>query len=273
MPDYPESSHRTVLADPRPSGGPSARPPQWSRAQQLYTIESEPAPAVDRAIFLPSPRSPSPAENIKPEPSDPDSDFIFELEPASPPPTDPDHLSSCTEVPLRATNASPAMRKMMSVFRLHPFAVHNGRGAAVAAVPLVDVGPLTEEPIMVEFQVYLPYPLVPQSPEPDDDRPQYTRQRMHAREQPPAWLRSPSPASSTYPDPSDAHEDQRNWRFADADLPYPSSPVESPPFAPLMTPAQSLHWSMRYGVDGTIPFPTPAEAQGELHYPPTRQRC
>ena len=40
-------------------------------------------------------------------------------------------LASPTEVPLRATQASKEMRKMMGVFRLNPFTMHTGEGRGV----------------------------------------------------------------------------------------------------------------------------------------------
>ena len=55
-----------------------------------------------------------------------------------------------SEVPLRATQASTEMRRMMGVFRLNPFAMH---GAGAGGTWCGEVGPLEEEPLVFEFQL------------------------------------------------------------------------------------------------------------------------
>ncbi|KAJ2913778.1 hypothetical protein MD484_g6630, partial [Candolleomyces efflorescens] len=85
------------------------------------------------------------------------------------------------EVPLRATQATDDMRKMMTVFRLNPFALQNGEARRSGSVSSSDSSstvdssesspgqfeakPLEEEPLMFEFQVQLDDPelLVPES--------------------------------------------------------------------------------------------------------------
>ncbi|KAJ3503322.1 hypothetical protein NLJ89_g8487 [Agrocybe chaxingu] len=80
-------------------------------------------------------------------------------------------LAPPTEVPLRATQASKEMRRMMGVFRLNPFAMHslsmgtNGDGddhsglgsptSGAGAAPWCggEARPLEEEPVMFEFQL------------------------------------------------------------------------------------------------------------------------
>jgi hypothetical protein len=62
-----------------------------------------------------------------------------------------------TEVPLRATQASKAMRKMMGVFRLNPFSMHEGGGQAMSSWIGEDAGPLEEEPQIFEFQLDIGY--------------------------------------------------------------------------------------------------------------------
>lgn len=62
-------------------------------------------------------------------------------------------LAPPTEVPLRATQASKEMRKMMGVFRLNPFAMHSGEGRGVVPAPWCGGGPLEEEPLIFEFQL------------------------------------------------------------------------------------------------------------------------
>ncbi|KAF9558069.1 hypothetical protein CPC08DRAFT_24996 [Agrocybe pediades] len=68
-----------------------------------------------------------------------------------------------TEVPLRATQASKPMRRMMGVFRLNPFAMHSLSTNADEENIDVDAQapwcgeprPLEEEPVMFEFQLQL----------------------------------------------------------------------------------------------------------------------
>ena len=138
---------------------------------------------------------------VKMEPDDPDGRFIMELS-AFPTPT-ADHLVSSsklsptstisdahtksafsqsqappTEVPLRATQASKEMRRMMGVFRLNPFAMHSlslggcedgeaiakgkgGNGDVGHGLPIPgaaswcggEARPLDEEPLIFEFQL------------------------------------------------------------------------------------------------------------------------
>ena len=73
------------------------------------------------------------------------------------------------EVPLRATNACRAQKRMMGSFRLDPFAMHNGVklgpggagasgsvvGAEGAAGGMPEPGPLEEEPQVFEWVVKL----------------------------------------------------------------------------------------------------------------------
>ncbi|KAF9556846.1 hypothetical protein CPC08DRAFT_710928 [Agrocybe pediades] len=69
-----------------------------------------------------------------------------------------------TEVPLRATQASKPMRRMMGVFRLNPFAMHSlSTNADEENIDAMDAQapwcgeprPLEEEPVMFEFQLQL----------------------------------------------------------------------------------------------------------------------
>ncbi|KAL4254610.1 hypothetical protein ABKN59_005181 [Abortiporus biennis] len=70
------------------------------------------------------------------------------------------------EVPLRATQASKEMRKLMGSFRLNPFAVHNGvRSGANNTQDGLNwlgepIGPLKEEGVYLEFQLRLVRPLI-----------------------------------------------------------------------------------------------------------------
>lgn len=115
---------------------------------------------------------------VKLEPDDSDASFVMELSHSErkqrssvPPPA---------QVPLRATQASKEMRLMMGVFRLNPFAIHsfnlNGDGESLKenALPSPppswcgEVGPLEEEPILIEFQLDLNDSIKKDDPDPDD---------------------------------------------------------------------------------------------------------
>ncbi|KAF8155585.1 hypothetical protein B0H34DRAFT_502405 [Crassisporium funariophilum] len=99
--------------------------------------------------------------SVKVEPDDPDGCFIMEL--SSVPlysgeranNTLSQALGPPTEVPLRATQASPEMRQLMGVFRLNPFAMHSGEGRGVLPSPWFggEARPLEEEPSVFEFQL------------------------------------------------------------------------------------------------------------------------
>ncbi|GBE80365.1 hypothetical protein SCP_0300800 [Sparassis crispa] len=234
---YSESSQRNIVP-PDPTVSSSAA--TSSCPEPVSPARPTPA-AISHSIYHPSPCSPSPTHEVKCERSDADS-FIFELAPPSPPPPISNH-SPLAEVPLRATGACSAMRKMMSVFRLDPFAVHNGHGAAVAALPLMEV--------------HLEYSLVPQSPEPEDNH-QYASHHIYRYYQYPPGHLSSSPAPSIYAGTYDALGDESQWLFRDWDLEYRSGPVDEPSssFASIMTPVQSLYWGMQHGMEANIPFPT-----------------
>ncbi|KZP13093.1 hypothetical protein FIBSPDRAFT_1049660 [Athelia psychrophila] len=66
-----------------------------------------------------------------------------------------EHLVPPPEVPLRATRATKEMRKLMSVFHLNPFCIHRNSGRGVSDPPMNggQVGPLTEEPRYINFQL------------------------------------------------------------------------------------------------------------------------
>ncbi|KZT02978.1 uncharacterized protein LAESUDRAFT_387276 [Laetiporus sulphureus 93-53] len=232
-PEYPESAQRSALSDalrpssssrsytsalgpPSPRDTPTLQRASWSSA--LYVVDSaEPEPALAPS---PVPEPLSPASQVKEE--DFEGSFIFELAAS-----DALHggLESMPEVPLRATHAPKAMRKMMGSFRLDPFAMHNGiRSAAVAAAPVgIEVGPLREEPVMFEFQVHLDYPLVPPSPR---------------------W--SPARSASPLLYPLEDEPEEKWVASMGSYSPFEAGAVPGAGFAPLMTPAQSLNWSMSY---------------------------
>lgn len=83
--------------------------------------------------------------------------FVMEFATSVPAAHDSASLAPPTEVPLRATQASKAMRKMMGVFRLNPFSMHEGGGQAMSTWMGEDAGPLDEEPQVFEFQLDVGY--------------------------------------------------------------------------------------------------------------------
>lgn len=83
--------------------------------------------------------------------------FVMEFATSVPAAQDSASLAPPTEVPLRATQASKAMRKMMGVFRLNPFSMHEGGGQAMSTWLGEDAGPLDEEPQVFEFQLDVGY--------------------------------------------------------------------------------------------------------------------
>ncbi|KAI0915906.1 hypothetical protein AcV5_003385 [Taiwanofungus camphoratus] len=260
--DYPESSQRTVLSGQSFASATSSSPSP-SSSRSFASMYSQPSPThtptLQRALrssglyaiagdesAQQSGDGSQPPSHVKTE-EEPEDVFIFEAgcpigrsstlttaHPSSTPAVLAPHrfvprVGPCSahaqmaEVPLRATGASREMRKMMGAFRLDPFAMHNGiRSAAVAAPPAgIEIGPLREEPVMLEFQVHLD----------------------HAPGAPPAcWSPGRSPSPLLYP-----LEDDPEDKWAPALETYPAfehGENDSGEFAPLLTPAQSLHWSM-----------------------------
>lgn len=137
LPSHPTQERPSTRRLPRLSDATS----QWSPPSQLYTI------ADPESIGGSS-------SSVKVEPDD--DGFIQDLthQSSSPPPPF-EHLVPPTEVPLRATQASKEMRKLMGVFRLNPFSMHHGGGRGVSA-PLwngEDAGPLEEPPSFIEYQL------------------------------------------------------------------------------------------------------------------------
>ncbi|EMD35298.1 hypothetical protein CERSUDRAFT_116100 [Gelatoporia subvermispora B] len=129
------------------------------------------------------------------------------------------------------------MRAMMTAFRLDPFAMHNGiRGAASAPVHLDE-------------------PLVPQTPQ---------------------WEPRSLSESPLYG--LEEQEDEK-WAQPDEYVPYTHSTAMSAQqqqqtsveFEPLMTPAQSLNWSMRYQTSETHASGYPPLPQAQVPAPRTAQ--
>ncbi|GLB42314.1 hypothetical protein LshimejAT787_1103290 [Lyophyllum shimeji] len=134
--------------------------PEISRPLPLLTSSFSPKSASCRGSELhhrpPPKQSPSPTPSVKEEPDDADGRFIMEI---SPPQAQTFLLSQSlappTEVPLRATQASSQMRSMMTVFRLNPFAMHDGEGRGTIPVQHEAAHALEAEPLIFEFQLDL----------------------------------------------------------------------------------------------------------------------
>ncbi|KAF7763950.1 hypothetical protein Agabi119p4_8487 [Agaricus bisporus var. burnettii] len=103
--------------------------------------------------------SPTPLVKVEPQDDSPDGCFIIEnptLDPKAASFVSSQALAPPTEVPLRATQAPKKMKGMMGVFRINPFAMHNGsEGKGSAPTVGWEPGPLEEEPVLFEFQLDL----------------------------------------------------------------------------------------------------------------------
>ncbi len=121
----------------------------------LYTIDSSDAI---------SPPPPSPDADSPPpiQEDDPEGGFVIEVSVRA------EHsiISPMPENPIRATHA-PKMRKMMYSFRLENFAMHDGICSATTAPGSgsIEVDPLREKPVELEWQVDLKGAFVPQVPD------------------------------------------------------------------------------------------------------------
>ncbi|KAH9833157.1 uncharacterized protein C8Q71DRAFT_849923 [Rhodofomes roseus] len=224
----PSSSARTY-ASPSLSQSSSATTPTLPHLQR---VSWAPGQAPASALYIVDPDPDADAEparaypQVKTEEEELETGFIFELASDTPPSlaTNP-LLDSMPEVPLRATQASKEMRRLMGAFRLDPFAMHNGvKSAASQSVPVgIEVGPLREPPVMFEWQAELDCPLVPQSPRwsPDSQMQTYDEEEIK-------W--TPAPSMEGYGDVYNNGDDM------DADV----------AFQPVMTPAQAVDWGVGY---------------------------
>ena len=246
--DYPPSSSRPLINSIHPSSlsqssatTPSTRSTQnslSSLAQNkydshpwgdgLYTIDDpETASNSERPASTvatsPSARASSISSSasippVKVEPDDPLASDCFVMEFSAPTPAAQasSSLAPPTEVPLRATQASKAMRKMMGVFRLNPFSMHDSGAQPTTTWTGEEPGPLEQEPQMFEFQLDLPGyepahsdPVQPQPPLSNklDGNFDDTRNWAECNEpilqyqsaSHPGWLGNDSPASYTLP--------------------------------------------------------------------------
>ncbi|KAH7913326.1 hypothetical protein BJ138DRAFT_1111586 [Hygrophoropsis aurantiaca] len=185
--DHSESSSRAAILTTSPSlPACLASPTSFERAGHQYTpsvskypssqwrddfyaldgtstsIPLPPASTARTHSASPSARASSrssstgtPPVKLEPEESASSDCFVMEFTSSAPAVQESSSLAPPTEVPLRATQASKAMRKMMGVFRLNPFSMHEGGGQALATWSGEDARPLEEEPQMFEFQLDL----------------------------------------------------------------------------------------------------------------------
>ena len=244
--DYPASSSRPLLNSVHPSlpsslshsarlaqnGLSSITPNQkydshpWGDG--LYTIDDpETASNSERpassVATSPSARASSisssasiPPVKVEPEDAVPADCFVMEFSAPTPAAQASSSLAPPTEVPLRATQASKAMRKMMGVFRLNPFSMHESGAQPTTTWTGEEAGPLEEEPQMFEFQLNLPGyepaqsdPVQPQPASSNkldgdfDDTGNWAEcnePALHySSASQPAWLGNDSPASYTLP--------------------------------------------------------------------------
>lgn len=190
--------YTTVISS---SSSHPASSPRYSSSLPSRAASSAPPGSATRkgaaAKSRPSSTRPSPERQQPPKIEVPEDGKIgFVMEPmvgrssTAPVPFTPPPMA----VPLRATQASDDMRKMMAVFRLNPFALQNGdsrRSGSVSSSDSSSTGvdssesspsqfeakPLEDEPLMFEFQVQLDDPelLVPES-----DRERLVEEKMHS---------------------------------------------------------------------------------------------
>ncbi|KAG6917124.1 hypothetical protein DXG01_003790 [Tephrocybe rancida] len=195
-----------------------------------------------------SPLSFSPAPSVKEEPDDDGGCFIMEL---SAPQANSTLLSQSlappTEVPLRATQASSDMRRMMTVFRLNPFAIHSGGSRGTVPAKFEKAHALESAPLTFEFQLDIePGILDPEGGGGSDDLDD-------------AELRSFSPDFELYDkvdkkttggkgrDTSDDYADANETRTATTGSPVPSQswqlsyPDNDDPFSPISVPSYHNH--------------------------------
>ena len=244
---------------------------QWD-SQTLYTIDdpaplSSPSPSSITGPLSPLSQPPSSPPPVKEE--DKEGEIIFEVTSH----TEPSGGAPMTEVPLRATHAPPEMRCRMNLFRLESFAMHDGVHSAATQPGAggIEVGPLREEPIELEWQVELSVPLVPEDDEPAQPVPGPSKPvpRPSMSNNIPFYQRAASPRGSPYArlnsfrgaasagsaspqlDLEYASPVSETWDAGSSASAYESvtdpggSGAGSPSFAAIATPAQSLGWAMR----------------------------
>ncbi|EKM57974.1 uncharacterized protein PHACADRAFT_171191 [Phanerochaete carnosa HHB-10118-sp] len=261
---YPSAPDHAVL-DSRPSSSSSAhsfaspRQPRFENASwgaddvyqfPVNAVLDSPLTSSESVVDP----DPAPA-SVKQE--DEQDDFVFEI----PAVTDAamtayPALSSMTEVPLRATQASKEMRRMMGVFRLDPFTMHNAVRDPTANVNWngEPIGPLREVPRILEFQLEIGYDRVKSEPPgalylAADGSERSARKRRRVTPMP-TYVPDPSPtpefdytlADSPSSSPIDDHG--HAWSNSSADshsLSYsPDLTRHQSAFDTVLTPAQGL---------------------------------
>jgi hypothetical protein len=190
--DDPETASNSERPASSVATSPSARASSISSSASIPQVKVEPEDVVAADCFVMEFSAPTPAAQAS------------------------SSLAPPTEVPLRATQASKAMRKMMGVFRLNPFSMHESGAQPTTTWTGEEAGPLEEEPQMFEFQLdlpgYEPAPSDPVQPQPAssnkldgdfDDTGNWAECNEPTLHYPsasqPAWLGNDSPASYTLP--------------------------------------------------------------------------
>ncbi|KAJ7061006.1 hypothetical protein C8F01DRAFT_1253479 [Mycena amicta] len=166
-PSYPYSRPR---ASSRAASSSSMYNTPYLPTSPLSSAPATPPLASERLIARPV--------IIKQEQPD-DDGFIVDTQPSSSSSSCSSalaHALACappTEVPLRATQASARMRRMMGVFRLNPFAIQMQKGENGSRSDCTWAGgearPLDEPPRVFEFQLALDQPFLPEYGE-DNER-------------------------------------------------------------------------------------------------------
>ena len=270
------SSSSTILAHSRPCSSSSptphllnpdaligrSEPAPWQPFSNLsYSFDDLHEPSGS-PLTSPEPESEPPSTPPRVKQEDTQDEFVFEL-PAS---TNTDEaafpaFSSMTEVPLRATQATKEMRRMMGVFRLDPFTMHNAVRDPSANLTWngEPIGPLKEDPVLYEFQLETP-DRVKSEPLPVlhhislDESERAAKRQKHSRFYPDA---SPSPSLygslGSPSSPLDHHP--HTWSASSSDT--PPLVYDSPDILPghqtfdtIMTPAQA---SMIIGLSPRYP--------------------
>lgn len=140
-----------------------------------------------------------------------------------------------TEVPLRATQATKAMRRLMGVFRLDPFAINNSSAHGKTTEKDTDwsgekIGPLRYPGREIQFQLDLDDAL---KPEPDAaDMPALSRDRSSSPGMSLSYLEQEREDNAALQPPE--------WEASPQTSLYSSLANESSSFVP--TPAHSLSW-------------------------------
>ncbi|KIP07262.1 hypothetical protein PHLGIDRAFT_424795 [Phlebiopsis gigantea 11061_1 CR5-6] len=257
----------TLLHDSRPcSASSSSSPPLHDRharfeaaawaANDLYQFDLP--TSVDSPLTSPEPEQP---EDTRVKQEDVQDDFIFEAPAPSDAPALP-AFSSMTEVPLRATQATKEMRRMMTVFRLDPFTMHNAVRDPNANVTWngEPIGPLREKPTLHEFQLEVsdrvkaePSPLLHHVLLDEPDHSGSRRHRPSPTPSPPLYDSLGSPSLS----PLDHHA--HDWPESSSDTPslgYPTDLIQSEPYSTVMTPADGIAASMSINLSSRYSAPS-----------------